>query len=61
MKRILFALMLALFAVGQVSAQMTDDEIIEYVQEPHEAGRSQTAILIDLQRKGVRRDQLLRL
>ena len=61
MKRILFALMLALFAVGQVSAQMTDDEIIEYVQEQHEAGKSQTAILIDLQRKGVKRDQLLRL
>ena len=61
MKRFLFALMLALFAVGQVSAQMTDDEIIEYVQEQHEAGKSQTAILIDLQRKGVRRDQLLRL
>ena len=61
MKRFLFALMLALFAVGQVSAQMTDDEIIEYVQEQHEAGKSQTAIFIDLQRKGVRRDQLLRL
>ncbi|MBP5394133.1 MAG: SLBB domain-containing protein [Bacteroidaceae bacterium] len=61
MKRFLFALMLALFAAGQVSAQMTDDEIIEYVQEQHDAGKSQTAILIDLQRKGVRRDQLLRL
>ena len=32
--------MLALFAVGQVSAQMTDDEIIEYVQEQHEAGKT---------------------
>ena len=61
MKRILFALMLALFAVSQVSAQMSDDEVIAYVQEQHDAGKSQQAILIDLQRKGVRREQLLRL
>ncbi len=61
MKRILFALMLALFAVSQASAQMSDEEVIEYVQEQHEAGKSQTAILLELQRKGVKRDQLIRL
>lgn len=61
MKRILIALMLVCFAVGQASAQMTDEEVIEYVQEQHEAGKSQTAILLDLQRKGVKRDQLIRL
>ena len=61
MKRILFALMLALLGVSQVSAQMSDDDVIAYVQEQHEAGKSQQAILIDLQRKGVKRDQLLRL
>ena len=61
MKRILIALMLACLVVGQVSAQMTDEEVIEYVQEQHEAGKSQTAILLDLQRKGVKRDQLIRL
>lgn len=61
MKRILIALMLACLVVGQVSAQMTDEEVIKYVQEQHEAGKSQTAILLDLQRKGVKRDQLIRL
>lgn len=61
MKRILIALMLACLVVGQVSAQMTDEEVIEYVQEQHEAGKNQTAILLDLQRKGVKRDQLIRL
>ena len=61
MKRVLIALMLACLVVGQVSAQMTDEEVIEYVQEQHEAGKSQTAILLDLQRKGVKRDQLIRL
>lgn len=61
MKRVLFALMLALFAVSQVSAQMSDEEVIAFVQAEHEAGKSQQAILIDLQKKGVKRDQLLRL
>jgi protein involved in polysaccharide export with SLBB domain len=61
MKKFLFALMLALFAASQVSAQMTDEEIVEFVQEEHEAGKSQQAILMDLRRKGVKTEQLLRL
>ena len=61
MKRFLFALMLALFAVGQVSAQMSDEEVVKFVQEEHEAGKSQQTILLDLRRKGVKTDQLLRL
>ena len=61
MKRILFALMLGLFAVGQVSAQMSDEEVVKFVQEEHEAGKSQQAILLDLQKRGVKMEQLLRL
>lgn len=61
MKKYLFALMLALFAVGQVSAQMSDEEVVKFVQEEHEAGKSQQAILLDLQKKGVKMEQLLRL
>lgn len=61
MKRILFALILALFACGQVSAQMSDEEVAQFVLEQHEAGKSQTAILIELQRKGVKKEQLFRL
>ena len=61
MKRILFALMLGLFTYSLASAQMSDEEIIEFVQEQHDAGKSQTAILLELQRKGVKREQLLRL
>lgn len=61
MKRILFALILALFAYGQVSAQMSDEEVAQFVLEQHEAGKSQTAILIELQRKGVKKEQLFRL
>ena len=61
MKKYLFALVLALFATGQASAQMSDEEVIKFVQAEHEAGKSQEAILLDLQKKGVKRDQLLRL
>lgn len=61
MKRILFALILAFFACGQVSAQMSDEEVAQFALEQHEAGKSQTAILIELQRKGVKKEQLLRL
>lgn len=61
MKRVLFVLMLALFAAGQASAQMSDEEVIQFVQAEHEAGKSQQAILLDLQKKGVKKEQLLRL
>ena len=61
MKRLLFALMLALFAVGQASAQMSDEAVVEFAKEQHEAGKSPTAILLELQKKGVKKEQLLRL
>ena len=61
MKRFLFALMLAVFAVGQVSAQMSDDDVIDFARQQHEAGKSPTAILMELQKKGVKKDQLLRI
>lgn len=61
MKKVLFALMLALFYAGHVSAQMSDEDVIEYAKEQHEAGKSPTAILLELQRKGVTKDQLLRI
>lgn len=61
MKKYLIALVLILFAAGQVSAQMSDEEVIKFVQEEHEAGKSQKAILLDLQKRGVKREQLLRL
>lgn len=61
MKRLLFLLMLAMTAAGQALAQMSDEEIVKYVKEQNDAGQSQTAILLDLQKKGVKKDQLMRL
>ena len=61
MKRVLFVLMLALFAAVQASAQMSDEEVILFAKEQHDAGKSPTAILLELQKKGVKKDQLLRI
>ena len=61
MKKFLFALILALFATGQASAQMSDEEVIEFAQKEYAEGKSQQAILLDLRKNGVKTDQLLRL
>ena len=61
MKRLLLALTLTLFAAGQVSAQMSDEDVVEFARQQHEAGKSPTAILLELQKRGVKKDQLLRL
>ena len=61
MKRLLLALTLTLFFAGQASAQMSDEDVVEFAREQHEAGKSPTAILLELQKKGVKKDQLLRL
>lgn len=61
MKRILLALMLTFLTYGHVSAQMNDEEVAMFVQEQHEAGRNQASILIELQKKGVSKEQLKRL
>ena len=61
MKRFLFALVLAAITVGQASAQMSDEDVVAFAKEQHDAGKSPTAILLELQKKGVKKDQLLRL
>lgn len=61
MKRLLLALTLTLFFAGQASAQMSDEDVVEFARQQHEAGKSPTAILLELQKRGVKKDQLLRL
>lgn len=61
MKKLLLALTLALFFAGHASAQMSDEDVVEFAKQQHEAGKSPTAILLELQKKGVKKDQLLRL
>ncbi len=61
MKRILTLLTFALFICMGASAQMSDDDVIKYVQKEHSAGKSQQSIALELQKKGVTKSQMLRL
>lgn len=61
MKKLLLLLIITTFATLNVAAQMSDNDVIEYVQQQQKAGKSQQAIAIDLQKKGVTKAQVMRL
>ena len=62
MKRIFAAVSAALFMIcGAANAQMTDDQIIEYVQSATASGKDENQIAQELVRRGVSRSQLERL
>ncbi len=61
--RKLIALFFLTFALlGTVAAQqMTDDQIVQYVKEAHQSGKSQQQIASELMRRGVTKEQLERI
>ena len=61
MKKILSILLLMLMATTASWAQMTDDQVIDYVKSQNAAGVSQNQIAKDLVAKGVTQDQMLRI
>ena len=62
MKKIMTAVAAALFLIcGTADAQMTDDQIIEYVQSAAASGKDENQIAQDLVLRGVSRSQLERL
>jgi len=60
-RKFLFVLTALLCLVGQVQAQMTDDQIIDYVQRGVTAGKNQQQIARELLVRGVSQSQLLQL
>lgn len=60
MRKILVSLSFILASIA-VSAQMSDDKIIEYIQEQQAKGVSQEQIVFDLNKKGVSLQQLQRM
>ena len=60
MRKILVSLLFMLSGIG-VYAQMSDDKIIEYIQEQQAKGVSQEQIVFDLNKKGVSVQQLQRM
>ena len=62
MKKIMTAVAAALFLIcGTADAQMTDDQIIEYVQSAAASGKDENQIAQELVLRGVSRSQLERL
>ncbi len=59
--KFLIALLAAIALCGPVQAQMTDDQIIDYVQQGVTAGKNQQQIAKELLLRGVSQSQLLRL
>lgn len=60
MRRIIVSLLFVLTGIA-VSAQMSDDKVIEYIQEQQAKGVSQEQIVYDLNKKGVSMQQLQRM
>ena len=60
MRKILVSLLFVLFGAA-VSAQMSDDKIIQYIQEQQSKGVPQEQIVYDLNKKGVSLQQLQRM
>lgn len=57
----MFVLALTLLSFGGVFAQMTDEQVIDMLQEAKQQNKSQQEILLMLKEKGVTQEQLLRL
>lgn len=53
--------MLALFYAGQASAQMSDDQVIDFVTKENASGKNQMQIGQALMARGVTREQLMRI
>lgn len=60
MKKLILCLTILLSCVNFVSAQMSDDQIVNYIKQEYAKGSSQQDIATNLMKKGVTREQLQR-
>ncbi|MDR0825105.1 MAG: polysaccharide biosynthesis/export family protein, partial [Prevotella sp.] len=61
MKRFLYLFILSLLSMNTLFAQMSDNQIIDYIKTESGKGTSQQAIATELMKRGVSQDQLLRI
>lgn len=61
MKKIILGFIFTLFSLTSVFAQMSDEQVINYVQQEYSKGTSQEDIASNLMRRGVSRQQLERI
>ena len=62
MRRILFLILCLFIFFGSAYAQrMSDEQVVEYVKQAQAAGKSQKQMTAELLRRGVTREQVLRI
>lgn len=61
MKRIYFYLLVSFISIGSVFAQMSDEQVMNYVKQEYSKGTSQQEIATNLAKKGVTKSQLERI
>ena len=62
MRRILFLILCLFIVFGSAYAQrMSDEQVVEYVKQAQAAGKSQKQMTAELLRRGVTREQVLRI
>ena len=61
MKKIIFTFFVSFLFIGTVLAQMSDQQVIDYVKQEHSKGTSQEQIFTSLVKKGVSQAQLERI
>lgn len=61
MKKISLLLLVLLFGIGQIFAQMSDEQVVKMLQEAQKKGMSQQQMIVMLTQQGVTKEQLLRL
>lgn len=62
MRRVLFLILCLFIFFGSAYAQrMSDEQVVEYVKQAQAAGKSQKQMTAELLRRGVTREQVLRI
>ncbi|MDL2214879.1 SLBB domain-containing protein [Dysgonomonas sp. OttesenSCG-928-M03] len=61
MKKIILSFVLLLFCINTIFAQMSDEQIMDYVKQEYTKGTSQQEIAANLAKRGVTRQQLERI
>lgn len=61
MKRLYFCLLVSLLSMSSIFAQMSDEQVVDYVKQEYSKGTSQQEIATNLMKKGVTKTQLERI
>jgi len=61
MKKVILGIVISLFYVSSIFAQMSDEQVVNYLKQEHAKGTSQQEMVTNLVKRGVTKDQLERI